>query len=296
MRRILVLFAAAAVAACQPAPESDAPDSRGNSMPDATSRLIDVLGGLPEDVQARYRYRHPLETLTFFGIEPGMTVVEALPGGGWYTKVLAPYLGEDGHIVGAAYALDMYALFSFATDEFMARQRAWAGKFPGDVAEWGGEDGASGSAFHFGSMPDELEATADAVLMIRALHNLARFQAAGEGDYLDAALADAYRVLKPGGVLGVVQHEARPDTPDEWATGAAGYLKKSAVIQAATAAGFELVAESAVNENPDDRPTTDDVVWRLPPSYNGTRDDPDRKAAVDAIGESHRMTLKFVKP
>jgi len=309
MNRLLAALLASSLLACQPGSGTDsaasgeaeteaapAPASRTEAEQRASERLDAVLAALPDDVKARYPYRHPKETLEFFGIEPGMTVLEGLPGAGWYTRVLLPYLGEDGHVIGAAYSLEMYALFSFASDEFMQRQRAWTEKFPADAIEWGGPAGASASAFHFGAMPDSVIGTADAALLPRVLHNLARFQAEGRGNYLDVALADVYNALKPGGVLGIVQHEARPDMPDDWASGGAGYLKKQFVIDAVKAAGFDFVAESPVNENPNDRPTTDDVVWRLPPSYNGTRDDPEMKAAVDAIGESNRMTLKFVKP
>lgn len=301
MRILLAFLLVSLLAACQPTPEPEvsapaAETTTPETMAPEADRLAAVLESMPDETRARYPHRHPKETLEFFGIEPGMTVVEGLPGGGWYTRILANYLGEDGHVAGASYALDMYRLFSFASDSFMARQEAWADTFPGNVAEWGGGEGASASAFHFGAMPESMAGTADAALMPRALHNLARFQLAGEADYLDIALADLYAALKPGGVLGVVQHEAQPDMPDDWATGANGYLKKAFVIEAVERAGFEFVAESPINENPNDRPTTDEVVWRLPPSYNGTRDDPDKKAAVDAIGESNRMTLKFVKP
>ena len=300
MKMLYLLTASALLVACQPSTNSDVGTiSSGQptaaSVVDTDARLAAVLAGMPDDVKARYPFRHPQETLMFFGIEPGMTVLEGLPGGGWYTRVLLPFLGEEGHVIGAAYALDAYALFSFADDEFMARQRAWAKQFPLDADEWGGASGASATAFHFGSMPESIAGTADAALMVRALHNLARFQDEGRGDYLDIALADVHRALKPGGILGIVQHEAQSVMPDDWANGAAGYLKKQFVIDAVEAAGFEFVAESSVNENPKDRPTTNDVVWRLPPAYSGTRDDPELKAAVDAIGESNRMTLRFVK-
>jgi len=159
---------------------------------------------------------------------------------------------------------------------------------------WAGEDGAAVSAFVLGSLPEEMNGTADAMLFIRALHNLARFE--DEGNYLTAALADAYAVLKPGGVVGVVQHEARPDMPDEWADGSAGYLKQAFVINAFEEAGFELAAESDVNANPADQPTTEDVVWRLSPTLATSREDPELREQLQTIGESNRMTLLFRKP
>ena len=261
-----------------------------------SARLTAALDAQSAEAKARYVYRHPAETLEFFGIKPGMTVVEGLPGRGWYTKILLPYLGDDGHIIGVAYSLDMYALFPFANEQFMARQRTWKQDWPAKSEEWGGGSGATMSAFHFGLVPPGLNGTADVVVFPRVLHNLARFQAQGKGNYLDVALADAYRLLKPGGIMGVVQHHARDEMPDEWATGANGYLKKQFVIEQMEAAGFEFVAASDINANPKDRPTTDDFVWRLPPSLVTSREDPELRQKMLAIGESNRMTLKFRKP
>ena len=261
-----------------------------------SDKLTAVLAAQPDDVKARYEYRHPQETIEFFGIEPGMTVVEGLPGGGWYTKILLPYLGSAGHLIGANYPLDLYENFAFATEEFMAEMSQWLETWPAGAEEWRGEDGASVDAFWFGSMPEEMQGTADAVFFVRMLHNTWRFQSEGKGDYLDVALNDAYKVLKPGGILGVVQHHARDDVSDEWANGSHGYMKKQFVIDRVVAAGFELVAESDINANDKDQPSDDDIVWRLPPTYATSRDDPELKAKLQAVGESNRMTLKFRKP
>jgi predicted methyltransferase len=143
-------------------------------------------------------------------------------------------------------------------------------------------------------MPADSAGTADAVLFIRALHNLARFES--KGDYMTKAIQAAYKVLKPGGIVGVVQHEARNDRPDDWANGDNGYLKKRAVIAAMQAAGFEFIDESDVNANEKDQADVGDFVWRLPPSLNGAGEDEELKAKMEAIGESNRMTLKFRKP
>ena len=261
---------------------------------DTSDRLEAVLEAQPPEVKARYEHRHPQETLVFFGIEPGMTVVEALPGGGWYSKILIPYLGENGRLIGANYAHSMWPKFGFFEQDFIDSMETWTADWPQEAEAWRGDDGASVDAFEFGEMPDELAGQADAVLLIRALHNLARFE--DEGDYLTTALNDVNRVLKPGGIVGVVQHEARPDMPDAWADGNAGYLKKQFVIDRFTEAGFEFVEESDVNENPNDQPTEDDVVWRLPPSYQTSGEDAEKRAQMDEIGESNRMTLKFRKP
>lgn len=306
LRIILPLSLSMFFVACQKAPESadtdatsdtaEAANDEAATAPAPDDPLAAVLDAQSEEHKARYKYRNPRETLDFFGIEPGMTVLEGLPGRGWYTKVLLPYLGEDGHLIAANYSLDLYPLFSFADEEFLARQNAWLENWPTEAAEWGGESSAKSTPFHFGTMPEELAGTADAVLFVRALHNLARFEISGQGDFLTAALADVHKVLKPGGVIGVVQHQASEDMPDEWATGSAGYLKKSFVIERIEAAGFEFVGETAINENEKDQPTTDDFVWRLPPTYFSTGEDPELKAQAEAIGESHRMTLKFRKP
>ncbi len=299
MKKTVLALAALALAACQPQsaeqeavaePEAAAPEEVAEAPAETLQALLDAQ---PDEVKARYEFRHPKETLEFFGVEPGMTVLEGLPGRGWYSKILVPYLGDTGHLIGANYALDMYPLFPFADEEFMARQNAWADKFPADAAEWGD---AEVSTFHFGTMPEELAGTVDVVFFPRVLHNLARFQNEGKGDYLDTALADAYASLKPGGTFGVVQHHARDDMSDEFATGGRGYLKKAFVIAAAENAGFELVAESDINANPADQPGADDFVWRLQPTAMGAEDDPEARAALDAIGESNRMTLKFRKP
>lgn len=258
-----------------------------------TSRLEKVLADQPEELKARYPHRHPRETLEFFGIEPGMTVVEALPGGGWYTKILLPYLGSDGRLIGVNYPNDIWAEFGTFDDEFIESMQTWTTDWPERARQWRGADGAAVDAFVFGQMPDELAGQADAVLIIRALHNLARFEESG--GYLTTALQDVHRALKPGGIVGVVQHEARPDMPDEWASGANAYLKEQFVVDRMRDAGLELVASSDVNRNPNDQPTIQDSVWRLPPSYRGAGDDPEARAARDAIGESNRMTLLFRK-
>jgi predicted methyltransferase len=267
-------------------------------VPAMSDSLAAILEAQPEAVKARYAYRHPQETLEFFGVEPGMTIGEALPGGGWYSKILLPYLGSEGALVGIDYPLSLWPNFAFADDAYLATKATWAADWSAEANSWREPGDASVSAFVFGAMPDSAAQTMDAVLLIRALHNLARFSDPqdSEKNYLQIVLSDIYQGLKPGGIVGVVQHEAREDMPDEWATGAAGYLKKSFVIAQMEAAGFEFVSASDINNNPADQPTTDDIVWRLPPSLGTSGDNEELKAAMQAIGESNRMTLKFVKP
>ena len=296
MNRLLLIVAALTIVACGKNSEEAAIQETVVAESTPTAGLAELLQSQPDDVKARYQYRHPLETLEFFGVEPGMTVVEGLPDGGWYTKLLAPYLGSEGRIVAISYPLDLWPLFFFATDEFLQEKSTWTVDFPVETEEWRDENSASVSAHMFGSVPEDIANTADVVFFARVLHNLANFQNAGEGNFLEEALMDAFSVLKPGGTLGVVQHHARDDMSDDFANGTHGYLKKDYVIAQAEAVGFEFVAESDINANAKDQPSEEDIVWRLPPSYNGTGDDPELRAAVDAIGESNRMTLKFRKP
>lgn len=300
MYRYSMLLTLVLLCGCQQASEDSAADSattdQAMSTVSSSDDLARFLETQPDDVKARYQYRHPQETLEFFGIEPGMTVLEGLPGRGWYSKILLNYLGSDGCLIGANYAMDMWPLFPFATEEFLAGQAAWGETFKAGAEEWGGDNPASLESFYFGSMPESFAGTVDIVFFPRVLHNLANFENTGKGDFMSDALADAYAVLKPGGVFGVVQHRARDDMSDDFANGTHGYLKRDWVVARIEQAGFEFVSESDINANDKDRPGETDVVWRLPPNYNGTGDDPELKAAVDAIGESNRMTLKFRKP
>jgi len=302
MHKYLLLLAALALTACQQATEEAAveepaaDESVVESAQATTPSLADVLAAQTDEMKARYQYRHPQETLEFFGIESGMTVVEGLPGGGWYTHLLAPLLGSDGHIIAVNYPIEIWPLFPFGNEEFVQRMSTWATDFPAGVDEWRDDNSAGVSAYTFGSIPDELAGTADVVLFARVLHNLANFENAGEGEFLTTALADVYSTLKPGGVFGVVQHEARAEMSDEFASGAQGYLKKDFVIAQVEAAGLEFVGEIAINANENDQPSASDIVWRLPPTYFGADDNEELREAMDEIGESNRMTLKFRKP
>lgn len=285
MKKITLLAAAILLHGC-------ATDSSTTGMSPANKQqLIAITQSLPAEHQARYGARHPVETLEFFGIQPGDVVVEALPGDGWYSKILLPYLGAEGRLIGVDYSLQMWPEFGgFATPEFIAQRQAWPAQFALDAKTWGGPNGAKAEAYTFANMPAELSGTVDAVLFIRALHNLARFDA--KGNYLQQALAETYRVLKPGGIVGIVQHAMREDKPAAWADGSRGYLKESAIIQLMNNAGFELVGSSDINKNPKDNPQDGDMVWRLPPTLSGTEA---QKNQNRLIGESNRVTLLFRK-
>ena len=291
MKKLAFLFVALTLTACGEAPTES---SETATMETSGNRLASVLAAQSETVKARYRYRHPQGTIDFIGVMPGMTVVEALPGSGWYTKILLPFLGRDGHLIGADYALDMYPKFNFFSDEDLAKKKSWISDWTTEAESWRDDDSASVSAYVVGSMPDELAGTVDAVLFIRALHNLNRFE--DDGGFLTTALDDAYRALKPGGIVGVVQHLSNNNMPDEWADGSNGYLKEQLVIARMEAAGFEFFSGSGINANDRDQPSEEDFVWRLPPTLATSDDDPELRVAMQAIGESNRMTLIFRKP
>lgn len=254
--------------------------------------LIEVVNDRSEQDKSRDIYRNPVQTLSFFQIEPGMKVAEALPGGGWYSKILADYLGKDGALHGINYNDDMWAMFGFFSAEQIERNSANTTKF-GSLVKGFTNNGIQTSGFTFAKAPKAANGTLDRVLFVRALHNLNRFE--DDAGTRSQALKLAYDLLKPNGLVGVVQHRAPEEADDNWADGSRGYLKQSALIKAFQTAGFELVMTSEVNANPKDKPQAADIVWRLPPSFNGAGDNADKRAAMQEIGESDRMTLLFKK-
>ena len=221
----------------------------------------------------RDRYRRPVETLTFFGVRPSDTVVEIWPGGGWYSEILAPYLAQGGGTyIGAASDRGLTGLRKLVTDQPAAYAGVRTANFP--ILDAGGTPVAAGSA--------------DVVLTFRNVHNWMM----GDKPFEEAAFRQMYAMLKPGGTLGVVEHRLGEEA-DAAREKKSGYVKTSTVRRLAEAAGFRLVAASEVNANPLDTKDYADGVWTLPPSYR--LKDKDR-ARYAAIGESDRMTLKFVKP
>ncbi|MEO0882339.1 MAG: methyltransferase [Pseudomonadota bacterium] len=305
-RPLLAGLVLSALAACggpaeeaaAPAPEADAPaevTEIADPVIDNATLIAGILDAQEDDNKARFDDRNPAETLAFFGIEPGMTVAEVLPGGGWYSKILLPYLGDEGQLIGIDYSVDMWSKFGgFATPEFLEARETWAETWSADAAEWRGDGGAEIAAFPFGSRDAAHDGTVDAVLMVRALHHLNRFNT-DEKNYMTEALGDVTAMLKPGGTLAIVQHRGPEANDDAWATGDNGYMKESAVIAMVEGAGFELVDQSEINANPLDIPTGDDFVWRLPPTLATSGEDPELRAEMEAIGETDRMTLKFRK-
>ena len=221
----------------------------------------------------RDQYRHPVQTLEFFGVRPDQTVVEFNPGGGWYTAILAPLVSNHGHYIGLVVHGDK-------------AQAALAKLLAGGGDRYHGASAATlDPATASSSVADN---SADVVLTFRNVHNLIM---AG-GDTAGGAFKAFYRMLKPGGVLGVVDHHL-PEDRDSAAELKSGYLKRSTVVRLAQAAGFRLADESMINANQADTHDWAEGVWTLPPVL--TLGDKDR-AKYLAIGESDRMTLKFVKP
>ncbi len=218
-------------------------------------------------------YRHPVETLSFFGVKTGQTVVEYSPGGGWYTEILAPLLHRNGHYV-------VLASSAPKAQAGLAKLIAAGGPRYGGATD-ASIDTATGKT-------TVAPGSADVVLTFRNVHNLV-FDGPDTAPRVFAAF---FTMLKPGGTLGVVDHRL-PEKRESALEKSSGYLKRSTVLKLATAAGFRLAAESQVNANPKDSADYPNGVWTLPPTLE--RGDKDR-ARYLAIGESDRMTLKFVKP
>lgn len=263
MRHLLI---AAALVMVAPAAASHA----GKVDPAIAKAIADTRR--PDAQRARDAYRHPAETLAFFDVHSGQTVVEFYPGGGWYTQILAPALNAKGRYIAMPSASEKAVA---ATKAMLEQNKAWFGTV--EVAPFSPTDPST--------IPP---GTADRVLTFRNVHNLIM-----AGDAVAAkAFGDFYAALKPGGILGVVDHRL-PEEMDSSREKSSGYLKRSTIIRLATAAGFRLAGESPINANPKDTHDWPEGVWTLPPTYQ--RGDADR-AVYQAIGESDRMTLKFVKP
>lgn len=228
---------------------------------------------------ARDAARHPYETLRFFGIEPTMTVVELSPGGGWYTEILAPYLRDRGHYIAAAYR----------ADSPRENRRGYTANFKKKLAADPERFGKVTLAVF--EPPTHLDyapaASADMVLTFRNLHNWLSY-----GDEnMKRVFQSVYDTLKPGGVFGVVEHRLPESVPQD-ATASSGYMHESYVIRLAESVGFELDEKSEINANPKDTADHPNGVWALPPTFRNKDQD---RARYEAIGESDRMTLKFVK-
>ncbi len=292
IRPLLAVFFIMLTAGCTS--QSPAVDKAAAQAGAQESLLNEILAARSDDLKARDQYRHPKETIEFFGIKPGMRVAQVSPGQGWYTHIVAPLIGPDSAVYGIYYNPTMWGQIEGRYTEAQIAERIdHIHDFVPMVRQISGAQGITAAAYFFGDIDPALHGTLDVVTLVRTLHNIATVES--RGGYLTEALTDVHNLLKPGGTVGVIQHRAPEDADDEWANGRWGYLKQSAVIAAFENAGFELVAESEINANPKDKPGPGDYVWRLPPASMLQSDDPELKAAMLAIGESDRMTLKFIK-
>jgi predicted methyltransferase len=268
----IVAIATAIVSACtRPAPGPDITDSITKGVRNSHRSEANV---------ARDAFRHPAETLAFFGLEEDMTVIEALPGGLWYGEIVAPILRDRGQYVAAAYDISLPD-----SPEYQTRGYArMVERFEDEPEIFGTPKIVMLSA------PDSINlgepGSADMVLTFRNTHGWVR------DDTAEPVYAAFFEVLKSRGILGVVQHRAGTETDTAPGT-FTGYVAEDRVIELATAAGFILEARSEINANPKDKANYAKGVWTLPPTL--TLKDQDRDQYL-AIGESDRMTLRFRKP
>jgi len=225
---------------------------------------------------ARDRYRHPYQTLAFFGVRPSDTVVELIPGGGWYTEILAPYLRQGGgtlYAAGSERGLGNVRTMMTANPALYGAIREARFPLPANA----GAD-----------VPRVPDGSADVVLTFRNVHNFMM----GDAPIAEEAFRQAFAMLRPGGTLGIVDHRL-PESADSARERTSGYLKVSTVRRLAEAAGFRFVGASEVNANPHDTTAHPEGVWTLPPTLRLGEQD---RARYLAIGESDRMTLRFEKP
>jgi predicted methyltransferase len=282
-RRLILLGAAAAMAGCRREPAAPA-SSASAGLSKGTLAWAIAGAWRPAADKARDGWRHPLQSLAFWGFDPHMTVVEFWPGAGWYTDILAPVLTANR---GRLYA----ALLP--PDDPPARlvNDAYRRKLAARPDLYGA---VTPTSFGPASGAVAPSASADLVLFLRNLHN---WMAAG---LAEKAFKDALQALKPGGVLGIEEHRAKAGGVQD-PLAASGYVQESYVKQLAKEAGFDFVASSEVNANPKDTKDHPFGVWTLPPERRSSpRGEPPNPgfdhAKYDAIGESDRMTLKFAKP
>lgn len=264
MRQTLAFVALAALTGCT------APDIR----PDLAAAVAAPTRS-PANV-ARDPYRHPFETLAFFGVKPGDIVVEIWPGGGWYTEILAPLTrAKGGYYAAAPWPDGLKAVQALQVKDHATYGHIKIAAFPAAQGQ-----------------PHVPDGSIDAVLTFRNVHNWRMGYQRGGKDYSLEAFAQMFAMLKKGGVLGIEDHRL-PESASVEREKTSGYIKVSTVRALAEAAGFKFVAASEVNANPKDTADWPNGVWTLPPSYRLKDVDREKYAA---IGESDRMTLKFVKP
>jgi predicted methyltransferase len=280
IRQSVLLIACAWLAACATGPSAP-PASRPPPRDAATAAAIErALAGDHRSAESRARdaFRHPVDTLLFFGLEPDMTVVEVWPGAeGWYTEVLAPVLAGRGRLFAALMPPQ-------PDNEYVtASLRRYEDKLASRPDLYGTVTVTRLGADVFDVAP---AGSADMVVTFRNLHNWMNLGFAKE------AVAEMVRALKPGGVLGVVEHRGPPEKPQD-PRAANGYVSEQYAIDLITSVGFVLEARSEINANPKDTKDYEQGVWALPPTYRAGKRDREK---YEAIGESDRFTLRFRKP
>ena len=242
-----------------------------------------VANPLRDKDRARDAYRRPADTLAFFQVAPDMKVGEYAPGGEWYSRLLGLYLGPRGKLVGLYFDPTSGAF----NEKSQQGIRDGAAKYPADIAGWSGQSADRFSAYTLDAVPAAEKGTFDRILIMRMMHNLLRWNIA---DREVRAMRD---LLKPGGMIGIEQHRAKPDAPYSYTDGSKGYLREKDVIAFMELNGFDYVGSSAANANPRDPANWPGGVWTLPPVMSGAKDED--KARLLGIGESDRMTLLFRK-
>ncbi|MCW1404018.1 methyltransferase [Novosphingobium sp. MW5] len=280
MRRLLIALSAIALAA--PLSLAAAPAEAKAAKP-ADAALERVLADPRRDQdRARDAWRKPAEAIAFFRIKPGMTVVDYMPSGGWWTRVLVPYLGEKGRYIG------LNPDVRNASDGMKRGYGNMGEKFPAQAAGWTGVAAERIGAYNSDSLPGNLKGEVDRVLIMREMHNLWRL------NMLRPELLAVRDLLKDDGLLGIEQHRARAAASADYTNGSKGYLREKDVIALVEAHGFAFVAKSEIGANRKDPANHKDGVWVLPPNFSGIKDEGE-KARLAAIGESDRMTLLFRK-
>lgn len=227
--------------------------------------------------RARDQYRNPAETLAFFGVEPGMTVVDYMPAGGWYTRVLVPYLGAEGRYIGVNPDPAISPNPGFR--EYASKLGA---SFTGQVSGWS-LAGAPYAVYYSNDVTDEMKGTVDRAMIFREMHNIHR------NGLMHTELSRLRDMLKDDGMLGIVQHRAKQWQGADMVDGSRGYMRQQDVIGLVEAHGFQLVGTSEINANPRDTAEWERGVWEMPPVWGS------KNAATKDLGESDRMTLLFRK-
>lgn len=259
--------------------EAPAQEAQGVEEPGNTVLAILTSPHRSEANRARDQYRNPEETLFFFGLERDDTVIEVNPGGGWYMEIIAPFVKDEGQYIALQpnpELADMPAYVVRQAEQIQSR-------FDEQTAIYGD------SELRFYNPADPTLGEPESVDMVLTFRNTHNWVNAGQAPAMFAAFAE---VLKPGGVLGVVQHRAEDGAPAE-ETASSGYISEQEVIELAEAAGLELEDRSNINANPRDTHDHPEGVWTLPPVLRLGEENRDMYME---IGESDRMTLRFVKP